>query len=95
MTNGIDHHDGDPVTPDRIPAALTAAEFRYDDGATQTFTPSGTTTYVEKGQPTNGEWYVDDDGHFSGRMVVVGHRGLRKLGVGYDHQIAAKGTNRR
>ena len=64
MTNGIDHHDGDPVTPDRIPAALTAGEFRYDDGATQTFSPSGTTTYVEGGRPTNGEWYVDDDGHF-------------------------------
>jgi hypothetical protein len=65
MSNGVEQHDGDPVTPDRIPAALTAGEIRYDDGATQTFSPSGTTIYVEKGQPTNGEWYVDDDGHFN------------------------------
>jgi hypothetical protein len=64
MTNGLDQHDGDPVTPDRIPAALTASEIVYDDGATQTFLPSGTTTYVEKGQPTDGEWYVDENGHF-------------------------------
>jgi hypothetical protein len=64
MNNALDQHDGDPVTPDRIPAALTASEFLYDDGATQTFSPSGTTTYVEAGQPTDGEWYLDDDGHF-------------------------------
>ena len=64
MTNGLEYHDGDPVAPDRIPGALTAGELVYDDGATQTFSPSGTTTYVEGGRPTGGEWYVDDDGHF-------------------------------
>jgi hypothetical protein len=65
MNNELEHKDGDPVAADRIPAALTAGEFLYDDGATQTFSPAGTTVYVEKGQPTNGEWHVDADGHFN------------------------------
>jgi hypothetical protein len=56
--------DGDPVTPDRIPAALTAGQFVYEDGATQTFESTGTTVYVEQGRPTHGEWYVGDNGHF-------------------------------
>lgn len=64
MNSGLEQRDGDPVAADRIPAALTAGEFIYDDGATQTFSPSGTTKYVEGGQPTSGEWYLDDDGHF-------------------------------
>jgi hypothetical protein len=64
MNNGVEQHDGDPVTPDRIPAALTAGEFLYDDGATQIFSPSGATTYVEGGQPTSGEWYLDEHGQF-------------------------------
>jgi hypothetical protein len=64
MDKVLEHQDGDPVTRDQIPAALTAGEFVYDEGATQTFSPAGTTTYVEKGQPANGEWYIDEDGHF-------------------------------
>jgi hypothetical protein len=62
VNNALDRHGRDPVTTDRIPAALIAAEFLYDDGATQTFSLSGITTYVEAGQPTDGEWY--DDCHF-------------------------------
>lgn len=58
------HHDGDPVAPDAIAAALTAGEFAYDDGNTQVFEQSGTTTYIEGGRPTHGEWYVDESGHF-------------------------------
>jgi hypothetical protein len=64
MTNALEYRDGDPIAPDRIPAALIADELVYDDGATQTFLPSGTTTYVEGGRPTDGEWHIDDDGHF-------------------------------
>src|SRR3954465_8703705 len=45
--------------------ALTAATLVFDDGATQTFTPDGRTTYVEQGRPTAGEWSVVADGTFS------------------------------
>ncbi|WP_127508285.1 hypothetical protein [Actinoplanes solisilvae] len=55
--------DGEPVGAEQVGAALTAGEFVYTDGATQTFNPDGTTTYVEGGRPTHGEWYLDD-GHF-------------------------------
>lgn len=64
MSDVLEHRDGDPVTADHIPGALTAGELIYEDGATQVFTPAGQTTYVEKGTPTSGEWYVDDEGHF-------------------------------
>jgi hypothetical protein len=64
MTMGLTYHDGDPIAPDRIPAALIADEFVYDGGATQTFLPSGTTTYVEGGRPSAGEWHIDNDGYF-------------------------------
>lgn len=56
--------NGDPVHPEQVTAAVTAAEFVYDDGATQTFERSGATTYVEGGRPTSGEWYVDAGGRF-------------------------------
>lgn len=56
--------DGDPVAPEWIPRALTAAELVFDDGATQVFDAGGGTTYVEGGRPTRGEWYVEDDGAF-------------------------------
>jgi hypothetical protein len=45
--------------------ALTAATLVFDDGATQTFTPDGRTTYVEQGRKTAGEWSVLADGTFS------------------------------
>lgn len=56
--------DGDPVTAEHLPLALSWAPLLYDDGAVQTFDPTGATTYVENGRPTYGEWYVDDDGRF-------------------------------
>ena len=45
--------------------ALTAATLVFDDGATQTFTPDGRTTYVEQTRQTAGEWSVLADGTFS------------------------------
>jgi len=56
--------DGDAVTTEHIRIALTAGSFVYDEGATQVFEPTGATTYVEQGQQTRGEWYLDDDGRF-------------------------------
>jgi hypothetical protein len=57
--------DGEPVATSLIPRAVTAGELRFDDGATQTFDPGGHTSYVEAdGRPTEGEWYVDEDGRF-------------------------------
>ncbi|MFI5615444.1 hypothetical protein [Amycolatopsis sp. NPDC051903] len=57
--------DGDQVATKNLVAALTAGRFVYDDGSEQVFDHSGATTYVERGHPTKGEWYVDTDGHFA------------------------------
>src|SRR4051812_29439437 len=57
--------DGDPVSAKEMRRALTAAELVFSDGATQTFDAGGSTTYVEGGQRTEGEWEVVDDGRFS------------------------------
>lgn len=57
--------DREPVQADDIPDAVTAGEFRYDDGSTQTFEKGGATTYIEHGSTTRGEWYVDDNGRFT------------------------------
>ena len=59
-----DVRDDEPVAPALIQQALTAGEFEFEDGATQTFEADGGTTYVEHGRRTQGEWFVDDDGHF-------------------------------
>ena len=57
--------DGEPVAVSLIPRAVTAGELRFDDGATQTFDVDGNTSYVEPdGRPTQGKWYVDEDGRF-------------------------------
>jgi hypothetical protein len=56
--------DGEAVAAEHIPAAVTAGSLRYDDGATQIFDAAGTTTYVDHGQETTGEWCVDDNGRF-------------------------------
>jgi hypothetical protein len=56
--------DGDAVATEHIPTALTAGGLVYDDGATQVFEPDGATTFVERGRPAEGEWYLDDDGRF-------------------------------
>lgn len=56
--------DGDPVAFDTIGAAVTTGAFCYADGSTQDFDPDGSTTYVENGRPTRGEWYLDDNNQF-------------------------------
>lgn len=64
-TSGGDVVDGEPVAAVDMVAALTAAEFVFEDGATQTFTADGRTTYVERGRPSAGEWSVTGDGTFA------------------------------
>ena len=56
--------DGDPVRTEQIATAVTAGSLAYDDGATQTFEPGGSTTYVEHERRAHGEWYVDNEGRF-------------------------------
>jgi hypothetical protein len=62
--SGKDVVDGQLVSAAEMTAALTAAEFVFDDGATQTFTPAGRTTYVENGGSSAGDWSVVGDGTF-------------------------------
>ena len=57
--------DGQPVDAVDMAAALTAASFVFQDGATQSFTADGRTTYVESGTPSAGEWSVSGDGTFA------------------------------
>jgi hypothetical protein len=57
--------NGERVGAADVADALTAATLVFDDGATQTFTPDGRTTYVEQGRQTEGEWSVVADGTFS------------------------------
>jgi hypothetical protein len=56
--------DGDVVATEHIRTALTAGSFVYEDGSTQIFEPAGATIYVEQGRPTEGKWYLGDDGRF-------------------------------
>lgn len=60
----FDVQDGDVVAAAAIPAAVTAAPLRYEDGAWQSFASSGRTTYLEGGRRTDGEWSVDESGRF-------------------------------
>jgi len=60
----LDVADGDHVRTEHIATALTAGDFAYDDGATQTFEPGGGTTYVEHERRSHGEWSVDREGRF-------------------------------
>lgn len=57
--------NGELVRAADMADALTEATLVFDDGATQTFTPDGRTTYVEQGRQTAGEWSVLADGTFS------------------------------
>ncbi len=62
MTSLLDHieaDDGADVDPEQIPVALTAGTLLFDDGATQVFGTDGTTTYTERGRPSEGTWYVE------------------------------------
>lgn len=57
--------DGEAVAASLISRAVTAGELLFDDGATQKFDLNGDTTYVEPdGRPTQGKWYVEEDGRF-------------------------------
>jgi len=64
IVHNMPAHD-QPIAAEDLTAALTAAQFVFPDGATQTFTADGRTTYVEKGQPSAGEWSVVGDGSFA------------------------------
>jgi hypothetical protein len=68
MPASLDHlhvTNGDPVKAADVATALTAATLVYDDGATQTFDPDGSTTYVEHGTTSDGTWSVEGDGRFA------------------------------
>jgi hypothetical protein len=56
---------GDVVLAKDLPNALTAAALRFQDGARQTFTVDGKTTYVDQGRSTEGEWSIVGDGVIS------------------------------
>ena len=45
--------------------ALTSATLVFEDGARQTFTADGKTTYVDHSGSTRGEWSIVEDGAFS------------------------------
>ena len=55
----------DLVLAKDMAAALTSATLVFADGARQTFTSDGTTTYVDRGGSTQGEWSIVEDGAFS------------------------------
>jgi hypothetical protein len=58
--------------------------FVFEDGATQSFTAEGRTTYVERGVPSDGEWSVAGDGTFA----VACHRdGTTVLPGAWDHLV--------
>ena len=63
--NDVAVADGEPVAASLIPPAVTAAELVFDDGAMQAFDVNGDTTYADAdGRPTQGKWYVDEEGRF-------------------------------
>jgi hypothetical protein len=57
--------DGEPIAAADMTAALTSSQFLFPDGATQTFTSDGRTTYVENGRVSAGEWSVLGDERFA------------------------------
>jgi hypothetical protein len=57
--------NGDLVLAKDMPDALTAATLVFGDGAKQIFTTDGTTTYVDHGRSSRGEWSIIEDGAFS------------------------------
>jgi hypothetical protein len=101
--------DAEPVAAGLIPRAVTAGELLFDDGATQTFDVNGDTRYVQAdGRPTQGTWYVDDDGRFCSfwpptyracyglRWIVEGDEivGLRFTELGRGAQFDGRYTTR-
>jgi capsid portal protein len=68
MPSRFDHlpaADGDLVLSGDMANALTAGTLVFADGARQTFTVDGKTTYVEHARSTQGEWSIIRDGEFS------------------------------
>ncbi|MFF5292068.1 hypothetical protein [Paractinoplanes globisporus] len=65
LPSGTNVVDGQQVGATDMIAALTAAPFVFQDGATQSFTADGRTTYVERGVPSDGEWSVAAEGTFA------------------------------
>jgi hypothetical protein len=68
MPNHFDHLEvahGDLALAKDMPDALTVDTLIFEDGAKQTFTADGKTTYVEHGRSTRGEWSILRDGEFS------------------------------
>jgi capsid portal protein len=68
MPSRFDHLEvanGDLVLARDMQDALTAATLVFEDGARQTFTADGKTTYVEHSRSTQGEWSIVRDGEFS------------------------------
>jgi len=57
--------NGDLVLARDMPDALTAATLVFGDGARQTFTADGKTTYVDHSGSTQGDWSIVEDGAFS------------------------------
>jgi hypothetical protein len=57
--------NGDLVLAKDMPDALTSATLVFEDGARQTFTADGKTTYVDHSGSTEGEWSIVEDGAFS------------------------------
>jgi hypothetical protein len=67
MSSRFDHLEvanGDLVLAKDMPDALTKATLVFEDGARQTFTADGKTTYVEVGRSTQGGWSIVRDGEF-------------------------------
>jgi|SRR4051794_19763870 hypothetical protein len=65
LPSGAEVVDGQLVDAADMIAALTAAQFVFGDGATQSFTADGRTAYVEQGVRSSGEWSVAGDGTFA------------------------------
>jgi hypothetical protein len=57
--------NGDLVPAAVMPAALTKATLKYEDGSTQVFNSDGTTVFDEHGQSEEGTWSVVEDGKYN------------------------------
>lgn len=84
--SGVHAKDGERVSTRDIRLAVTAAPLLYDDGAEQVFTASAQTTYTEGGRPTEGEWYVDEQGHF-GSFWPPSYRATYELSWRVEHGV--------
>lgn len=64
VLRGMEVTDNEIVRANHMTAALTAGTLVFGDESTQVFTADGRTTFVERGRPTEGEWWVEGDGEF-------------------------------